>query len=98
MERGCYYSDMITHNLNSMAKEAGMYECLWHPSSEGITKASQLIVLLHGCLKLLNDHPEHFKKFNSSNGFGKYEDFVKFVESYLEACLAHPDATVVTST
>ena len=37
------YSANITHNLNRMAMEAGIYECLWRPDEHGITKAAQII-------------------------------------------------------
>lgn len=33
----------ITHNLNSMAGAAGIYQHLWRPEEVGVTKARQLI-------------------------------------------------------
>jgi hypothetical protein len=29
----------ITHNLNKMARKAGLYQCLWRPEEIGITTA-----------------------------------------------------------
>jgi len=84
----------ITHNLNTMAAEAGIYEALWRPDEHGYTKAAQIIpILREGLLKLKQD-PEHFKKFDSPNRWGLYIHFVPFVESVLAACEEYPDADI----
>lgn len=88
----------ITHNLNKMAEEAGIYKHLWHPDEIGIKKAHELIAPLEAGLLLLKSDPERFKKFNSPNGWGKYEHFVPFVEACLNACKEYQDADVRTST
>ena len=64
------YESNITHNLSGMAREAGIYECLWRPEEIGITKAEQLIKPLEEGLALLKREPEHFKKFDAPNGWG----------------------------
>ena len=87
----------ITHNLNKMADEAGIYEALWRPEEIGKTKASEIVELLEKGLADLKARPEHFKKFNSPNGWGMYENFVPFVEKYLEACKDYPDAIIEVS-
>jgi hypothetical protein len=84
----------ITHNLNKMAEAAGIYQCLWRPEEVGITEAHQLIPLLEKGLADLKARPEYFEKFNAPNGWGKYENFVPWVEEYLNACREHPDAKV----
>lgn len=88
------YTRNITHNLNSMADEAGIYTHLWRPEEIGITKAEQLVQPLEEGLKLLKSDPKRFRKFNAPNGWGVYENFVEFVEGYLAACKEHPNATV----
>ena len=93
-EREEYYSRNITHNLNSMAGEAGIYEVLWRPDEIGITKAAQLIEPLKDGLANLESDPERFKKLNPSNGWGSYEGLVSFVRDYLRACEQTPDAEV----
>ena len=45
----------------------------------------------------LKEGPEYFKTFNSPNGWGMYENFVPFVEKYLEACKDFPDALIEVS-
>ena len=87
----------ITHNLNKMADEAGIYKHLWRPDELGITKASELIEPLRAGLALLRSDPARFEKFNAENGWGKYENLVAFVERYMKACEENPDATVRVS-
>ena len=88
------YTANITHNLNLMAEEAGIYKALWRPEEEGYYHAKDLIEPLTKGLAQLTSDPERFKAFNSPNGWGMYEHFVPFVAKYLEACVAHPEATV----
>ena len=87
----------ITPNLSRMADEAGIYESLWRPEEIGITKASELIEPLTVGLELLKSDPERFKLFNASNGWGDYDNLIDFVETYLDACKANPDAEVSVS-
>ena len=91
------YSANITHNLGKMADAAGIYKALWRPEEIGITKASELVTPLTEGLAKLKADPAYFEQFNASNGWGMYEHFVPFVEQYLEACKAHPNATVSVS-
>lgn len=91
------YSANITHNLNKMAVAAGIYDVLWIPNEIGMTKAGELIELLEIGLNDLKNRPEYFEQFNSSNGWGTYEDFVPFVENYLNACKQYPDALISVS-
>lgn len=87
----------ITHNLWRMAKEAGIYECLWRPEEFGISQAHELVEPLREGLALLKSDPARFKKFDSPNGWGLYENFVPFVEQYLAACEQYPDARIEVS-
>jgi len=87
----------ITHNLNTMAQEAGIYEALWRPDEAGYTTAAQLITPLETGLVLLKSNPVRFRLFNPENGWGSYEGLVDFVEQYLAACRENPDATVEVS-
>jgi hypothetical protein len=90
------YRSNITHNLNTMAKEAGIYEHLWRPDEIGITKASQLIEPLSEGLSLLRSDSLRFKAFDPPNKWGDYDSLVRFVTEYLDACREYPDATVET--
>lgn len=87
----------ITHNLNKMAKAAGLYEVLWKPEEIGITTASQMISLLEKGIKELEVNPNKYKALNPHNGFGRYEDFVDFCRSVLDNCHKYPDAVIEAS-
>lgn len=97
VRRPMYYSANITHNLNRMAQEAGIYTYLWRPEEIGITKAHELIRPLTAGLERLKARPGYFESFNSPNGWGIYKHFVPFVEAYLQACMEYPDALVSVS-
>lgn len=88
------YSANITHNLNKMAGEAGIYKHLWRPDEIGIERAEELIEPLYEGLALLKSDAERFKKYNPENGWGTYEGLVCFVENYLVACKEYPQALV----
>lgn len=92
-----FYSANYTHNGNRMADAAGIYQALWRAEENGITKASQLIEPLRAGLAAMIADPERFKKFDSPNGWGKYERFVPWVRKLLAACVDYPDANVRTS-
>jgi hypothetical protein len=95
------FSGNITHNLTLMASKAGIYDSLWHPynlTDDGsFPHARELIVPLEKGLKKLKEDPDHYRRFNSSNGWGVYEDFVPFVERVLNSCKEHPKAIVRNS-
>jgi len=87
----------ITHNLNKMADAACLYYVLWRPDEIGVKTARDLVQSLEIGLELLRTEPARFKMLSPSNGWGSYEGLVNFVAAYLEACKAHPDATVKVS-
>lgn len=87
----------ITHNLAILAREAGIYECLWRPEEIDITQAKDLIVPLSLGLLTLKGDPERFKRLDAPNGWGTYEQFVSWVERYLQACIDNPEAMVSVS-
>lgn len=91
------FSANITHNLNRMASEAGMYEHLWRPDEIGITTARELIEPIRKGLARMKADPDHFRPYSASNGWGTYDQFVPWIERYLAACEEYPDATIYVS-
>ncbi|MEM9214035.1 MAG: hypothetical protein AAGD25_06775 [Cyanobacteria bacterium P01_F01_bin.150] len=87
----------ITHNLNAMAKAAGLYQCMWCPEDVGIKYARDLIEPLTNGLKNLTCEPSRFTIYNPSNGWGEYGDLVNFAHAYLEACKKYPDSVISVS-
>ena len=96
-ETECVFDANITHNLNKMADAAGIYEACWRPEEIGAIKASDIIPILEKGFEDMKARPEHFKKFDSENGWGTYKDFLPWVESYLKACREYPDAIIEVS-
>lgn len=84
----------ITHNLAPMAKRAFLYYPIWKPSTINIVKAELLIPRLIGGLKRLNENPQIYKNLDARNGWGTYDQFVPWIERYLNACIEYPDALV----
>jgi hypothetical protein len=89
------YRANITHNLNKMADEAGIYGILWRPEENGVETAKQLIEPLQGAIAAMKADPPRFEAHNSPNGWGLYENFVPWLERLLAACEEYPDAAVV---
>ena len=87
----------ITHNLNTMASEAGIYQALWRPEEIGATTGRDLIPRLQAGLAQLIAHPQRFKAFNPENGWGDYDGLVRLARSVLAACEDHPDAKIRVS-
>src|SRR2546430_8893089 len=67
------YETNVTHNLNKMADEAGIYKHLWRPEEIGITKAGQLVHPLIDAISLMTEQPQRFIALNLKNGWGSYE-------------------------
>jgi hypothetical protein len=91
------YNSNITHNLNKMAAEAGIYRLLWYPEEEDITYAEQLIEPLEKAIEDMESRPEHYKTFDSPNGWGLYVNFLPWLKRLLDACVKHPDSTIRVS-
>lgn len=87
----------ITHNCNSMAETAGIFQHLWCPEELGITKASDLIDPLTKGIARLKADPARFEALVPPNGWGSYSGFLEFVEACRDACIEHPNATVRVS-
>jgi hypothetical protein len=87
-----HFEANITHNLVPMAKEANLYDYLWGASGK---IAKDISWFLWAGLTQLKAYPDVYKMLNAANGWGKYEDFVGFVEEVYEATKRYPDAEVI---
>jgi len=94
IESSVVYGGNITHNLNTMAAKAGIYEQIWQPKRNGIIYAHQLVGPLQKGLEELVSNLDFYEQFNPANGWGDYAGLVRFVREYLEACKAWPEAKV----
>ena len=96
-EEELLYDTNITHNLGEMAKNAGIYKALWIPEEIEAKYAKDIIEIVEKGLYDLKSRPDYFKQFNSPNGWGMYENFVPFVEEYLEALKEYPNSKIHVS-
>jgi len=87
----------ITHNLGKMAMEAGIYYALWRPEERCYDRAGDILEVVRAGLADLKARPAHFVQFDSPNGWGTYNNFVPWVERYLEMCEKNPKATISVS-
>jgi hypothetical protein len=87
----------ITHNLGTMAQEAGIYHHLWRPDEISVEHPRQMIAPLEQGIQMMKDDPERFKKFSASNGWGTYEQFLPWLNELLQACKDYPDAEIRVS-
>jgi hypothetical protein len=84
-----------THNCNTMASEAGIYEYVWRPEEcQDVKTAKDLIEPLRRGIKLMEDDPKRFIALNPKNGWGSYDTFLPWLRNYLQACIENPKATI----
>lgn len=57
-------------------------------------RAHEIIEIIEKGLTDMKARPKHYEKFNSSNGWGMYENFVPWIERYLEALKEYPESFV----
>ena len=88
----CFWAN-ITHNVSIMWKEAGVYDAIYN--SEGTT-AGELVSVLQDGLKVMRKHPN---KFNAMSHplWGSYESALDFLRDFKDACIEHPNSTVIVS-
>jgi hypothetical protein len=96
-ETDCVFQANITHNLGKMATEAGIYYACWRPEEIEAKVAKDIIPLLEKGFEDMKSKPDYYKQFDSSNGWGIYVDFLPWVEEYLKACKAYPEAEISVS-
>ena len=84
---GVDYDDFnITHSVCPMAREAGVYDVLWHPEKNGIERAGDLVRPISVALGEMEIDPERFKKYDDPRGWGTYDQFLNWLYDVLEFC------------
>tara|TARA_R110000751_G_scaffold125174_1_gene226693 strand:- start:786 stop:1127 length:342 start_codon:yes stop_codon:yes gene_type:complete len=91
------YSTNITHNLGTMARETVLYGVLWRPEQNGIVFAKDLIKPLIDGIRAMENDPARFEKYDATNGWGTYEQFLPWLRVLLAACEDNPNAKVEAS-
>lgn len=90
----CVWSGNMTHNLNKIAIEAGVYECIWRPDEIGIKYAKDNISNLRFALGIFYSNYNELKKLNPPNGWGDIDGLIEVTQGFLGACTEYPDAII----
>jgi hypothetical protein len=85
------FSNNITHNLVPMWQKAGVYDALYNSDGKRAREISN--ALIYGHAEMITSRKE-FEKLNSPNGWGKYENAIRFLHDAMEACLKYPEAII----
>lgn len=88
------WSANMTHNLNKIAIEAGVYECLWRPDEIGVKYARDNISNLRFALGIFYSKYDELKKLNPSNGWGDIDGLIEVAQEFLKACMEYPNAII----
>lgn len=97
------WSANITHNLGKMASNIpvsgyySLYDVMWHPEDNNIKDTTTLLKYLIEGLKYMIDHRKDLLQYNSENGWGTYEDLMKFTLNYKQHCEDNPDCEISVS-
>ena len=89
-----FYDLNITHNLNRMADEAGIYLAMWRPEEINAEIAKDIILYLKKGIRKLKNNPEIFKKLNPINGWSSYETLLLDSKEYFRDCCQNPNAII----
>ena len=81
----------ITHNVVSMWEKAGCCEALYKSDGQKAMDVRDIIV---DAVVDMMKHKAEYKKLDSPNGWGIYEDAFKFLLSVAVACCDFPEAII----
>lgn len=97
-----FWHGNITHNLNKMAMQCpsfdpdySLYNLLWRDEPINDLNPYFYIDRLISCLGNLENNPDYYKQFNPENGWGTYEQLVKFVKSFVIALIDMPNGSKI---
>ena len=96
-EAGIYYALWRPYMIN--------YEdCVWATQQEEDeyeenteVLAGEIIDIVERGLADMKERPDHYRQFDSPNGWGTYDRFVPWVEKYLAALKQFPDTIITAS-
>ena len=70
------------------------YKEEWKYEDSNPVRAHEIIPIIEKGLEDMKARPKHYEKFNSSNGWGMYHNFVPWIEKYLQALKEYPESFV----
>ena len=90
-EHEVFHTENITHNLIPMFAAAGLYKILWHGDH---LVAGEQVAALEAGLRDMERRPDHYRRIESPDGWGRYTNAVPWLRRVIAACRAHPEATL----
>lgn len=95
----------ITHNLNGVVSELGLlvglpyYEVIWRPDGlfglkNGEAPVTSVLNVLPHLIKDLLEFEGALTDYLPSNGYGTFEDLIRFLCDYLKECYRNKDSFV----
>lgn len=88
----------ITHNLTEMASAVNIYNGLWRPNYTFDKITPELLSKIEAGHRELYRNPEKYRKYDASNGWGTYDDFLPVVAKIMYALHEYPIGWVYRST
>lgn len=89
-----YCSMNYTHNVTPMWELAGVYEELYNRNG---AKAGDIVQILKTGILNMELNPAEFKKLNPPNGWGDYDDALRWLKIFTKHCEDHPNSTIEVS-
>ena len=95
----------ITHNLNNVVSESGLllglpyYEVIWRPDElfglkNGEVPVGFVLKVLPDLIKNLLKFEDRLTDYLPSNGWGTFEDLIRFLCDYLKECYTNQEAYI----
>ena len=84
-------SKNITHNLNKMWREAKIYDALYNFQD---MEVKEILPILEKGYEELVKYPDKYKKFNSPNGWGTYNQAILWLEELIEEMRKYPNGII----
>lgn len=88
------FSRNMTNNVMSMAREAGIVDCIWMDNK---TPAKDILPIIEAGLSDMISNPDKYAKFNASNGWGTYDQFIPWLKDYVYHLREYPDSIASAS-
>ena len=93
-EAGIYEALWRPYMLHKDYKHFDIYDEEYEFEKSVTIYAKDIVDIVEKGLKKMKENPQHYAKFNSPNGWGTYENFVPWIEKYLEALKEYPESIV----
>jgi len=83
----------VTYNLSEMYREAGIWDVIY--DCEGKTSSDIKDAVRKGYDAMMKD-PSRFRKYDSPNGWGIYDDTIEHLRKFVEALEKNPKGSLRT--